>query len=233
MNTRSDLLEQFERDGVVVLEGFFSRDELREVNALLDEHWRVHSPAARDNRPGFEQYKCEVLAWDPVAQNVEAFRALRDHPGLADASRQIMGGAFNHLASLVMFTLPGGVGQAWHQDCRGGDPGAYNVNRLIYTRDVDERSGMVVCVPGSHRLGDIPPGDAQGEMPGELRLCPSAGTVVFLHGRCFHRVTPNRTDQPRISVNMRVTPPGAGAEVTRFGVYRNGVYDFVEQKPVA
>ncbi len=93
------------------------------------------------------------------------------------------------------------------------------------------QAGALVCVPGSHRSGPIPPGEPHGELPGELHLAPTAGSVVLVHSRCFHRVTANRTANQRFSVNFRARPAGAAAELGGIGVFRTGAYDFAMDRP--
>jgi ectoine hydroxylase-related dioxygenase (phytanoyl-CoA dioxygenase family) len=68
-------------------------------------------------------------------------------------------------------------------------------------------------------------------MPGEVHVAPAAGTLVFLKSRCYHRVTVNRSNIPRFSVNFRVRPAGAPAGLTRIGVYRTGKWDFAKNQP--
>src|SRR6185503_11834380 len=203
----------FLRDGVVIIEDFFSSSELADVNAEMDRHY-----AAKDrhhkHKENFHDFSCDIIGWSPIEENNEAFLRLQNSEKLIRATRAALGGDFVRMNSLVMFCRPRGMGQAWHQDCQGGDPGNYNLNRLIYARDVRPEAGSVVCVPGSHVGPELPPGEKQEDLPGQLVLSPKAGTLVLLHGRCYHRVTPNKLNEPRVSVNFRVMPPTARPDNT-------------------
>ena len=145
-----------------------------------------------------------------------------------DATEAVLGCGYTAPGSLVMYYVVGGQGQAWHQDCLADDTTAFNLNRLIYTDDITVEHGAIVVVPGSHKLGRIPPGGHQDPMEGEVVLAPSAGTLIFLNGQVFHRVTPNLNPKPRVSTNFRAFPAGIPSSVTCIGVYRNGAVNFCD-----
>ena len=173
-----------------------------------------------------KQFECDVISWGPCAEGVESFLALRDSPALAEATRACIGDGFAGDASMVMWAAPGGRGQSWHQDCPPQQSGQFNLNRLFYTETVALEDGAIVVVPGSHRHGLIPPGGHQDPLPGEVVLTPTAGTLVLLHGHVYHRVTPNLSGKPRISVNFRAFAKGVSPDVCEIGVYRNGAINF-------
>jgi ectoine hydroxylase-related dioxygenase (phytanoyl-CoA dioxygenase family) len=222
--------ERFEEDGFLVLPGVFSPDSLRAINAAHDEHFLpLIDEAARmagDEAQRAARFACDVISWDPVREKHPLFTALLHDPELEAITQTLLGPGYTTPASLVMYSVGGGRGQAWHQDCPIEDGAGYNLNRLIYTRDVSMDDGAIVVVPGSHRAGRIPPGGHQDPMPGEVTLCPDAGTLVLLHGHVYHRVTPNLNRQPRVSLNFRAYPQGTDPRVNCIGVYRNGTVDF-------
>ena len=46
------------------------------------------------------------------------------------------------------------MGKAWHQDCDPSNSNIFNLNRLIYTMDINKISGgEVELIPGSHKAG--------------------------------------------------------------------------------
>jgi ectoine hydroxylase len=68
----------------------------------------------------------------------------------------LLGKDWSPLYSMVMYSRKGTVGQAWHQDCPPNDAAKYNLNRLVYSRDLsDNTSGKTVVMPGSHRMNDV------------------------------------------------------------------------------
>ncbi|MGB3145387.1 MAG: hypothetical protein WBB24_14895 [Maribacter sp.] len=61
-------------------------------------------------------------------------------------------------------------------------------------------------------------------MEGQLVFKPKKGTLIFLHGHCFYRVMPVKSD--RISSNFRAVPKGTPEDITDICVYRNMKYKF-------
>jgi ectoine hydroxylase len=216
----------FATHGVVVMPGLFHDAETDAAKAAIDA-W-AGSPAAqppRDRGATFDLHQTQVVPWHPIGEGETSFVPLRDHPRLAAATAAAIGCSTWGDGCMVMLSRPGHL-QAWHQDTDSDEPGQFFINRLLYPWDVDPRAGAVVCVPGSHRAGTIPPGEPHGPIPGEVAVAPQAGTLVILHSRCFHRVTRNDTTGVRVSVNFRVHPAGSRHDLGRYGVYRTGTYDF-------
>ena len=224
----------FAEHGVVVMADFLDHEQLALLQREIDAHYgpMVQERFGIDavSRAGIEM-DCEVIVWDPVGEQVEPFLALAADPRLATLTRHLIGG-FSAPGSLVMWSVGGGKGQAWHQDCPPDDPSRFNLNRLFYLQDTEIDDGAVVVVPGSHRAGRISPGLPQEPIPGEVVLTPRAGTLVLLHGHTYHRVTPNVSRRPRVSVNLRAFPADVSPGVARIGIYRNAAYDFQAGKQI-
>lgn len=229
------LREIFRQYGVLVFPDYLDEARLANLNDAIAGHY---NPIVKE-RFGVESiseagaaFECEVLSWDPRTEGSRPFQELADDDELARLTEAVLGEGFTAPASLVMWSVGGGKGQAWHQDCPPDDPKAFNVNRLFYMQDTREEDGAIVVVPGSHTRGRISRGGPQESLDGEVVLTPSAGTLVLLHGHVFHRVTPNVSRRPRVSVNLRAYPAGVSPSVNSIGVYRNGAYDFANQKRV-
>lgn len=224
---QSNLREEFDSRGYVVVPDFLNLDECRIINAALDEHYRLDEMGKGPGLGG--KYGCDVVFWNPLAEQHPVFTALLEKPRLHDLTSELLGENYQAGAAytLVMASLLGGVGQAWHQDCPADNSTHFNLNRLIYTRDLSTEDGAVVVVPGSHRMGRIPKGGEQDPMDGEVTLTPTAGTLVLMNGHVFHRVTPNSSNRPRISINFRALPAGVPSGVCDIGVYRNAAVDWV------
>lgn len=223
------LRERFQRDGVLVFPRFFD-DELTDVNAELARHFAPYKEAAdKAVNQDANKHGCDVIPWNPVEDGNQTLIDLKNHAGMNVLTEVVLGAGFSAPSSLVMFSVGGGQGQAWHQDCPAGEDKGFNLNRLIYTEDVSREDGAIVFVPGSHKAGRIPPGDHQEPMPGEIMLEPEAGTLVFLHGHVFHRVTPNLNLNPRNSINFRAYPAGVDPDVNCIGVYRNDEVNFCDK----
>lgn len=217
-----DRRQEFEESGYLLIEDFLTSEECRRLKDALDAKYAEWRDEARQVHALGDAFACDVLAWDPVLEGHPVFTDFASHAGLAEITRVVLGDDFGTQTSLVMFSIPGGRGQAWHQDCPPEETGLFNLNRLLYPEDATLERGAIVIVPGSHRFGPIPPGEHQESLDGELVLTPRAGTLILLHGHVYHRVTPNLTDLPRNSVNFRALPPGVPDWVTCIAVYRDG-----------
>ena len=227
------LREEFQQQGYLVLQDFF---EPRLMDRI-DEYIRGHfgdNPDFRHEEEFLEKSKTEVIPWFPQnpdlpgysADAAEPFNCLETDPRLENLTRTLLGDGWSTLYSMVMFSRKGTIGQAWHQDCPPDDGEKFNLNRLVYTRDLsDEVGGQTVVMPGSHRLGELPAGDPQEDLDGQVVLSPRKGTLVLLHGHCWHRVLPI-SGPFRFSTNYRVCPAGTPEDITDICVYRNMRYRF-------
>lgn len=71
----------------------------------------------------------------------------------------------------------------------------HSMDVLVYLDDVDEASGALAVLPGSHQpLDHWPDSDDYADKPGQVLLLPRAGDAVFLHNNLWHRALPTRPD---------------------------------------
>jgi ectoine hydroxylase len=231
-----EIRETFDRDGFVVLPDFLDPAMTQALNAEIDAYYEPllgGTKAIEGQRPdNFMQFECDVISWDPCIEGNPVFIKQKDNAQLAEVTAACLGEEFSAPSCLVMLATAGGKGQAWHQDCTHEDASRFNLNRLLYTHDMALENGAIVVVPGSHRAGKIPPGGNQESIPGEVVLIPTAGTLVLLSGHVYHRVTPNHTQEPRLSINFRAYPAGVTADVCNVAVYRGGTYDFARGEAI-
>lgn len=219
------LREQFREEGYLVLHDFFDTRLVNKLDLCIRRHFGP-DPAFLHEQGFLEQSRAEVIPWFPQQDGVGRFDAVDDHPGLRALTTSILGKQWQTLYCMVMFSKKGTCGQPWHQDCPPENSGAFNLNRLVYTRDITaEIGGETVVVPGSHRQGLLPAGDPLGEFPGQVVLRPRRGTLVLLHGHTWHRVLPIRGAY-RFSANYRAAPKGLTGAITDVCVYRNMRYRF-------
>ena len=122
---------KFAEHGVVVVPGFLDREQVAFLNREIDAHY---GPLVRE-RFGIEavsqaaiEMDCDVITWDPLGEEVEPFQVLAADPRLATLTRELIG-EFSAPGSLAMWSVGGGKGQAWHQDCPPDDPSQFNCFR--------------------------------------------------------------------------------------------------------
>jgi ectoine hydroxylase len=219
------LTADFWQNGYLVLDDFFDRGLMEQLDSLICAYFG-DNPEFRHEQEFLARAKTEVIPWFPQQEGVQAFDAVDADPVLEELTRSILGEHWQRLYCMVMYSKQGTRGQAWHQDCPPEDPGVFNLNRLIYTRDITPAiGGETVVVPGSHRRGLLPAGDPDIEFSDQAVLAPRKGTLVLLHGHTWHRVLPIHGTY-RFSANYRAAPMGLTGEITDVCVYRNMRYRF-------
>jgi len=223
--TTTSLLGQFQKDGYLLLEDFFDAQLMRRLNTRILDHFG-DDPSFLHTDEFLEKARTDVIPWFPQSELPSEFDRVDDHQSLQQLTRTLLGDEWQRLYCMVMFSKRGTVGQAWHQDCAPENPARYNLNRLVYTSDIDdETGGQTVVVPGSHRLGLLPAGDPWADLENQVILRPKAGTLVLLHGHTWHRVLPIQ-GRYRFSTNYRAVAAGTAPDITDICVYRNMRYQF-------
>ena len=225
------LASQFWEAGYLYVDGFFESELMDELDQLIVEHYG-EAPGFLHTEEFLRKSKTDVVPWFPQNDGVTAFDGIAELESLAGLTRWILGADWKALYCMVMFSKQGTVGQAWHQDCAPDASDKYNLNRLVYTRDIDVATGgQIVVVPGSHRRGELPPGDPWADMEGQVVLEPRKGTLLFVHGHTWHRVLPV-TGNIRFSTNYRAMPSGTPEDITDICLYRNMRYCFSTESVV-
>ena len=223
--TASTLRQQFDRDGYIVLDGFFDDKLMEPIDRLIHAHFG-ETPAFQHNDEFLSKSQTDVIPWFPQQQGVSDFDAIESDKNFRGLSEAILGEGWYEQSCMVMFSGRGSSGQAWHQDCPPEDPQQFNLNRLVYTSDIKaESGGQVVVVPGSHKMGLLPAGDPLGQLQGQVVLQPRKGTLVLLHGHAWHRVLPVKATT-RVSTNFRAASATTLQGITDICVYRNMRYQF-------
>ncbi len=224
--------QDFWKNGYLVIENVFETDLMDRLHDHIMDHF-----ASADSSVLTDDFtkasKCEIVPWFPQRDGGPAdFDEIDEQSTLAELTQAILGPDWTNLYSMVMFSAKGTNGQAWHQDCPPEHKGRFNLNRLIYTRDiVPEIGGQVMVVPGTHRDQELPAGDPNSDLPGQIELRPKKGTLVLLHGHTWHRVLPV-VGGHRVSTNYRAGPAKVEADVTDICVYRNMRYQFSTQSVI-
>ena len=210
--------------GYIIFEKFFSDELMDEYNNKILQHYGVN-PDWEHTDEFISKSAVEVIPWFPYRESGGGFDKIDKHSEFNKITDAILKEGWENLYCMMMFSKAGSKGQAWHQDCPPDDPKKYNLNRLVYTHDItDETGGEIVIMPEAHKAGILPVGNPHDEIEGQLVFQPKKGTVVFLHGHCFHRVKPVKAD--RISSNFRAVPKGTPEDITDICVYRNMKYKF-------
>ena len=219
------LAKDFWTNGYAVIEDFFDPALMDELHELILAQFGGKFDSCLNDEFSILA-KTEIVPWFPQREGVKRFDVIDDDARLSAITELILGAGWHSQYCMVMYSAQGTNGQAWHQDCPPETKDDYNLNRLLYTRDiVDEIGGQLVLVPRTHTGGALPAGDPNGEFAGQLVLYPRKGTLVLIHGHCWHRVLPVK-GKYRVSTNYRAAPAGTPDDVTDVCVYRNMRYRF-------
>lgn len=224
MDTQA-LATQFWKNGYLVIEDFFDPQIMDELNTIILEHFGM-DPAWEHSAEFLTKSATEVIPWFPIREGDARFEVLENDPRLQALTSAILGADWHNLYCMAMFSKHGTKGQAWHQDCPPENAQHFNLNRLIYTHDINEETGgQTLIMPASHQMGPISVGEPHEELVNQLVLSPRKGTLILLHGHNWHRVLPVGGAY-RISINCRAIPAETPEDITDIAVYRNMRYRF-------
>ncbi|MEK6154052.1 phytanoyl-CoA dioxygenase family protein [Flavobacteriaceae bacterium 3-367] len=224
MNTQQ-LAKRFWEEGYLVLENFFDESLMDTYNRLILEHFGK-DPDWEHTDEFISKSAVEVVPWFPYREGKHYFDGVDKDLRFNRLTETILGKGWDNLYCMMMYSKQGSKGQAWHQDCPPEDNKLFNLNRLVYTHDITEHTGgEIVIFPRAHIMGELPAGDPHDDLKGQKVFRPKKGTVVFLHGHCWHRVLPVKAAY-RVSSNFRAMPMDTPEDITDICVYRNMRYRF-------
>ena len=157
MQLTTDQLERFHRDGFLVIEGLFGRDETVRLRARLPTLFAEDTPAnIREKASG------EVRTAMRLHERDAFFEALVRDPRLVGPALQLSGEPVyvQQVKVNVKGAFSGEVWQ-WHYDfathhSEDGVPLPRALNLHVFLDDVTEFNGPLYFIPGSHRHGPAP-----------------------------------------------------------------------------
>jgi len=224
------LVDDFRRDGFVVVPGLLSDRELRHYGAAVDEG--VARRSRHDARTLGEKtlYEQSFIQCQNLWEDCEGVRPLTFHPVVAETAARLLGvDAVRLWHDQALYKEVGGRQTDPHQD--------HPYWPIVETRTITAwipldgstlDNGAMGYLPGSHRLGvrefvDIFSGHgddplARRELEGIAPVFVEvpAGSVAFHHGLTFHLAGPNLTDTVRRVHTVIYFADGSTRGVGRF-----------------
>ena len=201
MLVAADLKTAFERDGYVIVEDVFTREE---VAAAKDEVRRILAKVRTKDKDGNAPKDNGVFVG--LTLNSECFKKMNADPRMVDVLEQVVGPNLEFWSDKIVYKSAGvDFGSPWHQDWTYWK-GAAKFSVWVALDDATPENGCMEVVPGSHRLGlvtsfgsTLSADDASRHCdPSRVRSLPVArGEMLLLHNWLIHRSGINRTDQPR------------------------------------
>ena len=217
-------LAAMERDGFLVVPGFFDAAETRDILRWTEE------VASAPEVPGRHMVYYEDDLTAPgrrVVQRIEnfcpfhaGFDTLVRRGRLLDWTAALMGGPAVLFKEKINFKLPGSSGFKAHQDQQAGWTryAPVFVTALVTIDPATIENGCLELVPGRHREGLI--GEEWNPLDeGALRLTavPTVpGDVIFFDSFVPHASKPNLTDAPRRILYLTYNEAGHGDHRARY-----------------
>ncbi|MDB2450993.1 phytanoyl-CoA dioxygenase family protein [Gammaproteobacteria bacterium] len=227
-----ELSKFFHKNGYVYIKDFFNPNLMDECHDEITTHFKKDSTYKHDVS-FIEKSKTDVIPWFPQIEGNNKFDGLEMDQRLCDLTGEILGPRWRSLYCMVMFSNVSSNGQAWHQDCSPDNKKNFNLNRLVYTMDIDASTGgEISLIPGSHKKGLIPAGSATEQIHDDIKIKPTKGSLLLLHGHTWHRVYPV-FNEIRVSTNFRCVPENTPDSVTDVAIYRNMLFRFSDGKIIA
>jgi phytanoyl-CoA hydroxylase len=158
-------LDQFHRDGLLVLRGIFAADELQALQQAADQVQR-DALAGKGSGHSYRQvdgqrqyFRTDGTLWHRHA----AFRIATVHPDLLAAVGQCLGHPFMPVNDSLVVKLPrSGVAIPWHQDAPYEGPnglsatfGVPNFTCDLYLDAATVQNGCLYALPGRHLVGHV------------------------------------------------------------------------------
>jgi 2-aminoethylphosphonate dioxygenase len=204
----SSNLENFDRDGFLILRGLYHTAEIELMRSWIEQLEKA-APAPGKQMVYFEDSltlpKRRILSRiEKFADIDQTFSTVVQAPKLLSIVNALQGGPSVLFKEKINFKMPGGVGFEPHQDIQPGwdDYAPYFLSVTIAVDDNTLENGCLELAAGQHKRGQI--GERMKPLTPEqllgIEFLPypmQAGDVAFFD--CFvpHQSAPNRTDKPR------------------------------------
>jgi len=203
----TEQIEQFNRDGFLLVRGMYSPEEIEAISQWTDE------VAARPETPGkymmyFEDSQddgsrilCRIENFVPYH---EGFSKLITARRMQQAVSELFAEPAVLFKDKINFKLPGGDGFKEHQDVQAGwdDYADLHITAMIAVDETTPENGSLEMIPGKHRQGLLgskwaPLSDGDTGHAEYVAVHCQPGDAVFFDSYAPHRSFPNHTDQAR------------------------------------
>lgn len=220
------LKEIYERDGVALIPGVFSQEEVNAIRAeaLMSLVWSENHANHRrvliktlDRMVNGKQVTFPALSMWPTITSTY-LDEIRKDPRLVEIATTILGPDLKQLNNQFYFRLPGDEDEfAWHQDILFRIPKEYfpgietaYLQTSIVVDELTEENGAVEYVKGSHKAGDLELIKRGEDAPAKLRqfnrrqfigekILAKPGDVLIWSVMIVHGSEKNMTPFPRMN----------------------------------
>nr|VFJ53163.1 MAG: Phytanoyl-CoA dioxygenase (PhyH) [Candidatus Kentron sp. FW]VFJ55661.1 MAG: Phytanoyl-CoA dioxygenase (PhyH) [Candidatus Kentron sp. FW] len=200
-------VDQFRRDGFLVVPGFYDQSQTTRIIDWVNEmqqwpdtpgkYWRYYEDDTKN------QGQKLLNRIENFSRYHQGFRSLLTRGKLEMAVSDLLGESAVLLKEKINFKLPGGGGFEPHQDQQAGwwNYADFFISALVCIDEATRENGCLEVVAGRHQEGifrewePLTPEDMAGM---EFIFCPTKpGDVIFFDSYTPHRSEPNRSSQQR------------------------------------
>lgn len=212
VHASAEELQAFAETGYLIREGLFQGEALEKLRDALDrleERESEKRDSAMAGKKGWGFIPRHLMDKDEVFLDLLKFQ-----PTLSIA-RAMMGPLVRLRGLSARITYPGDGREhqtPWHQHMRvipNPIPPWFSrphcIDCLIYLDDLNEDTGAVAIVPGSHDWLDKASPTIHEPVEGEVHLQVKAGGGVLIHGNLWHRGLPTLNAKRRMLI-LSYTP---------------------------
>jgi len=200
-------IEQFHRDGFLVVRGMYSPDEVADIGAWTDEVANYPEVPGKymmyfeKSRTDGSRILCRIENFVPYH---EGFSKLITARRMQQAVSDLFGEEAVLFKDKINFKLPGGDGFKEHQDVQAGwdEFADLHITAMIAIDETNEANGSLEMIAGMHKQGVLgsmwaPLTDEDTDHVDYVPVHCQPGDAVFFDSYAPHRSQPNRTDQAR------------------------------------
>jgi verruculogen synthase len=193
------VVKAFRDEGVVIIEGFLSSEQVRQLNSEIDPYVArlrdpEHSPGHSFNSSLAKLLPSQQKRIHNLAGKSPTFRyEVLNHQLMHEVARTIFEpvGDYWAVSGVVLDNAPGTPAQPWHHDQRissmlnnAGDAPETFINFFTALTDFTRESGATQFVWQSHKMeGILEPDEDHPVMTADIK----AGDTVLLSGKVVHR----------------------------------------------
>ncbi|MBD2844378.1 phytanoyl-CoA dioxygenase family protein [Paenibacillus sp. IB182496] len=218
-------MEQYNRDGYLVLRGVFTKSEMEVVQAECSRFLTLEDYLDPLNmRVGYRKLEDEsrvVERFDPVHDISPVFAALTQDERLLTPLRDIYLDEPQLFKDKLIFKLPGVSGYTMHQDAPywQGFPYEQLISAMVAIDGASAANGGLELFSGYHDRFRTTPGELRNMNEAEIaEIDPQRGTIVetepgdviLFHSLTPHQSGPNTAEVSRRQLYLTYAPAAAG-----------------------